>query len=102
MVPVRHEHRLGGCAPWVQSRRFGDARATSAFPLIADVRQKGRQVRKMPGPDVTEETLKRRPTAADFPSYGDGASGGRPHNPGVGRSAAFDRETTKRPSIDDI
>src|SRR5712664_2677714 len=31
------------------SRRFGDVRVTSAFPLIADVRQRGRQVRKVPG-----------------------------------------------------
>jgi hypothetical protein len=29
-----------------QSRRFGDVRVTSAFPLIADLRQRGRQVRK--------------------------------------------------------
>jgi hypothetical protein len=31
-----------------QSRRFGDVRVTSVFPLIADVRQRGRQVRKVP------------------------------------------------------
>src|SRR3979411_3065727 len=31
-----------------QSRRFGDVRVTSAFHLIADVRQRGRQVRKVP------------------------------------------------------
>ena len=35
-----------------QSRRFGDVRVTSAFPLIADVRQRGRQVRKVPTRDM--------------------------------------------------
>jgi hypothetical protein len=35
-----------------QSRRFGDVRVTSAFPLIADVRQRGRQVRKVPKSDI--------------------------------------------------
>jgi hypothetical protein len=34
-----------------QKRRFDDVRVTSAFPLIADVRWKGRQVRKVPQPD---------------------------------------------------
>ena len=33
---------------WGHSRHFDDVRVVSAFPLIADVRQKGRQVRKVP------------------------------------------------------
>src|ERR1700730_14291261 len=39
---------------WGQSRRFGDVRITSAFPLIADVRQKGWQVRKVPKTEVED------------------------------------------------
>jgi len=35
------------------SRRFGDVRVTSAFPLIADVRQKGRHVSKVPTTDLS-------------------------------------------------
>ena len=31
-----------------QSRRFGDARTTSALPLIADIRRKDRHVRNVP------------------------------------------------------
>ena len=31
-----------------QKRRFDDVRVTSGFPLKADVRRKGRQVRKVP------------------------------------------------------
>jgi hypothetical protein len=31
-----------------QSRRFGDVRATSALPLIADARCEDQQVRKVP------------------------------------------------------
>jgi hypothetical protein len=34
-----------------QSRRFGDVRATSALPLIADVRCEDQQVRKLPQAD---------------------------------------------------
>ena len=33
-----------------QSRRFGDVRATSVLPFIADVRWEDRQVRKVPHP----------------------------------------------------
>jgi hypothetical protein len=36
-----------------QSRRFGDVRATSALPLIADVRCEDQQVRKVPKTEVT-------------------------------------------------
>ena len=35
-----------------QSRRFGDVRATSALPLIADVRCEDQQVRKVPESEV--------------------------------------------------
>jgi hypothetical protein len=35
-----------------QTRRFDDVRVTSAFPLIADVRQKARQIRNVPRSDM--------------------------------------------------
>jgi hypothetical protein len=35
-----------------QSRRFGDVRATSALPLIADARCEDQQVRKVPTTEV--------------------------------------------------
>src|SRR5713101_2475160 len=35
-----------------QSRRFDDVRATSALPLITDLRQKDRHVRFVPIPEV--------------------------------------------------
>src|ERR1700732_742265 len=34
------------------SRRFGDVRATSASPLIADIHRKGRHVSKVPRSDI--------------------------------------------------
>src|SRR5712671_4270189 len=52
------------------SRRFGDVRVTSVFPLIADVPQRGRQVRKVPATDsysaanrVVIRSLRRRAQA---------------------------------------
>ena len=43
-----------------QSRRFGDVRATSALPLIADVRCEDQQVRKVPISEIPGATLRRR------------------------------------------
>ena len=37
------------------SRRFGYVRVTSALPLIADLRQKDRHVRKVPTADIVRE-----------------------------------------------
>jgi len=37
-----------------QSRRFDDVRATSALPLITDLRQKDRHVRLVPLPDIAD------------------------------------------------
>jgi hypothetical protein len=48
-----------------QSRRFGDVRVTSALLLIADVRQRGRQVRKVPISDIERfPRTERLPTEA--------------------------------------
>src|SRR5258706_16074135 len=48
---------LGSMAVPGQSRRLGDGRVTSAFPLIADVRQRGRQVRKVPKAEALDWTI---------------------------------------------
>ena len=59
MEPLRHRQTKGAATDMfyltpprhistLQTRRFGDVRVTSAFPLIADLRQRGRQVRKVP------------------------------------------------------
>ena len=51
----KEQHARGTVTPLMsetgQLRRFGDVRAISALPLIADVRCEDRQVRKVPGTD---------------------------------------------------
>src|SRR5437899_1440605 len=42
-----------------QSRWFGDVRATSALPLIADARCEDQQVRKVPTTDVKDNVARR-------------------------------------------
>ena len=44
----RTAHGEPGRETGAMSRRFGDVRTTSAFPLIADVRCEDQQVRKVP------------------------------------------------------
>ena len=55
-----------------QSRQFSDVRATSALPLIADVRCEDRQVRKVPITDFTSDgnPVKTRLALPSDPSYG--------------------------------
>ena len=49
--------------------RFGGVRATSALPLIADIRCEDQQVRKVPAPDIDPAIQLFRQHAPALPSY---------------------------------
>jgi hypothetical protein len=53
-MPIGHPGASGSWSAVGQTRRFDDVRVTSAFPLIADVRQKARQVRNVPISEVND------------------------------------------------
>ena len=50
---ARSRSTRGEMSAMGQSRRFDDVRATSASPLITDLRQKDRHVRFVPSPEVS-------------------------------------------------
>jgi hypothetical protein len=52
-----HLHGAGIRKP-SQSRRFGDVRVTSVFPLITDVRQRGRQSEKVRITEIITKMLR--------------------------------------------